>query len=253
MFSNYAILLDADTGKILAQREGMTRMNPASMTKILTILVAADHIKNMDDTVTITREITDYSYSNDCSAVGFAVDEIVTVRDLFYGTILPSGGDAAAALAIYTAGSHDAFVDMMNEKLDELGLSATTHVTNCVGIYDDDHYSTVYDMAFILAAAVQNEICRKALTAHTYTTSATLEHPEGITISNWFLRRIEDKDTNGNVLYAKTGYVTQSGNCAASYQLGNDQKNYICVTGNAHSSWRCIYDHVELYQMCTGQ
>lgn len=96
---------------------------PASMTKILTVLVAAEHVTDLDDTFTITKEITDFSYSHDCSAVGFLDEETVTVRDLLYGTILPSGGDAAAGLACYVAGSMDAFVDMMNEKLAELGLS----------------------------------------------------------------------------------------------------------------------------------
>lgn len=251
VLSEYAVLLDAETGEILENREGMTRMNPASMTKMLTILVAAEQNPNLDDYVTITRDITDYSFVNDCSAVGFEENEKVPVRDLFYGTILPSGGDAAAALAIYTAGSLDAFVALMNEKLEKLGLSETSHMTNCVGLYDENHYSTAYDMALILQAAIENELCREALTKHIYTTAATTEHPEGITVSNWFLRRIEDKETNGEVLYAKTGYVTQSGSCAASYQLADDGKEYICVTGNAHSSWRAIYDHVAMYLMCT--
>ena len=110
----------------------------------------------------------------------------------------------------------DAFVDMMNEKLAELGLSDTAHFTNCVGLYDENHYCSIYDMAMILKAAVENDLAREVLTAHTYTTSATEQHPEGITISNWFLRRIEDKDTKGTVVCAKTGFVAQSGNCAAS-------------------------------------
>lgn len=250
ILSQYVVLLDADTGAVLAEREGMTRMNPASMTKVLTILVAAEHAPNLDDYVTITRDITDYSYVNDCSAVGFAENESVPVRDLFYGTILPSGADAAAALAIYTAGSLDAFVDLMNEKLEDLGLSETSHMTNCVGLYDADHYSTAYDIALILQAAVENDLCREALTAHKYTTTATTEHPEGIPLSNWFLRRIEDQETNGEVLYGKTGYVTESGSCAVSYQLNNNGKKYICVTGNAHGSWKVIYDHAALYMMC---
>src|SRR5699024_8410476 len=142
--------------------------------------------------------------------------ETVTVRDLLYGTILPSGADAAAGLAFYVSGSLEGFVDLMNQKLEELGLSDTAHFTNCVGLYDENHYCTLYDMAEILGAAIDNELCREVLSAHTYTTSATEQHPEGLLISNWFLRRIEDKDTHGTVLCAKTGYVVQSGNCAAS-------------------------------------
>lgn len=246
--SSNAVLIDLDSGKVVAQKDATTRINPASMTKILTLLVAAEHITDLDDTVTITIDVTDYSYANDCSAVGFSENEVVTIRDLMYGTILPSGADAAAALAIYVAGSLDAFADLMNEKLEELGLSSTTHFTNCVGLYDANHYSTVYDMAMILKAAEENTLCREVLSTRIYTTSATTEHPEGIEISNWFLRRIEDKDTHGQVAGAKTGFVNQSGSCAASYSISNDGGHYICVTAGSTSSWRCIYDHVAIYQ-----
>lgn len=252
--SNYAMLIDLESGDILAQKEAMTVINPASMTKILTVLVAAEHIeeKDLDDTFTMTLEITDYGYIHDCSSVGFLADEVITVRDLFYGTILKSGADAAVGLATYVAGSQEAFVEMMNDKLEELGLSKTAHFTNCVGIYDEDHHCTIYDMAMILEAAMDNEICRKVLSERTYTTSETEQHPEGITISNWFLRRIEDKDTGGEVLYAKTGYVKESGNCAASYAEDENGKGYVCVTAGANHHWKCIYDHVDIYKQFLG-
>lgn len=252
--SSNAILINVGSGEILAQKGAKTKINPASMTKILTVLVAAEHIDReaLDDTFTMTLEITDYGYVHDCSSVGFLKDETVTVRDLFYGTILPSGADAAVGLATYVAGSQEAFVEMMNEKLKELGLSDTAHFTNCVGIYDEEHYCTLYDMAIIMEAAADNELCREVLSAHSYTTSATEQHPEGITISNWFLRRIEDKDAGGEVLYAKTGYVVQSGNCAASYAENASGNGYICVTAGANHVWKCIYDHVDIYKQFFG-
>jgi D-alanyl-D-alanine carboxypeptidase (penicillin-binding protein 5/6) len=248
--SDYAIFIDCDSYTILGRKQERAIIDPASMTKILTILTAADYLNEdrLKDTFTMTIEITDYSYSHDCSSVGFSVGETVTVKDLLYGTILPSGGDAALGLATYIAGSQEAFVELMNDKLKELELSETAHVTNCIGLYDEEHYCTVYDMAMILAAAVDNPLCYEVLSAKTYTTSETEEHPEGITISNWFLRRIEDKDTGGEVVCAKTGYVLQSGNCAASYGLDENGRGYICVTAKSTSSWRCIYDHVALYQ-----
>jgi D-alanyl-D-alanine carboxypeptidase (penicillin-binding protein 5/6) len=245
--STYAVLINESTNEIVAAKNEDTIISPASMTKILTVLVAAEHIEDLDDTFTMTLDITDYAYFNDCSSVGFLEGETVTVRDLFYGTILPSGGDAALALATYVAGSQDAFVEMMNEKLEELGLSETAHFTNCIGLYDENHYCTVYDMAMILKAAVENDWCREVLSTHVYTTASTEQHPDGITISNWFLRRIEDKDTGGEVLCAKTGFVNQSRNCAASYYISEDGTPYICVTADAHSGWRCIYDHVAMY------
>ena len=248
MNSDYGIMIDVGSGEVLAHKGGWERINPASMTKILTLLVAAEHIKDPDDTFVMTIEITDYSFSHDCSNVGFSVGEEIPLRDLFYGTALQSGADAALGLAYYVAGSQEAFVELMNQKLEELGISETTHFTNCVGLYDENHYSTPYDMAVILKEASDNAFCREVLSQHHYVTSATEEHPDGIDISNWFLRRIEDRDTHGEVLCAKTGYVVQSKNCAASLALDSGGREYICVTAGASSVWTCIKDHVTLYQ-----
>lgn len=249
VISPHAILVDESTDKIIASKGAKERIMPASMTKVLTILVAAEQIpeEKLDDTFTMTLEITDYAYVNDCSSVGFLDGEKVPVRDMFYGTAMQSGGDAALGLAVYVAGSHEAFVELMNQKLEELGIAGSTHFTNCVGIYDEAHYSTVYDMAVIMKAALQNDLCREVMSKHIYTTKPTQEHPDGIEISNWFLRKIEDKDTGGEVLCAKTGYIVQSKNCAVSYEIYADKTPYICVTAGSTSSWRCIYDHVEIY------
>ncbi len=250
IISSHAILIDLESDNIIAQREAKEIISPASMTKVLTVLVAAEHLEeaDLDDTFTMTLDITDYSFENDCSNVGFLENEQITVRDLFYGTILPSGADAAVGLATYVAGSHEAFVELMNQKLDELGLSETAHFTNCVGLYDDEHYCTLYDMAMIMEAAIENELCREVMSTKKYTTSATEQHPEGISISNWFLRRIEDKDTGGEVICGKTGFVAESGSCAVSFGVDYNGKEYICATADSTSSWRCIYDHVALYK-----
>ncbi|WP_051538051.1 D-alanyl-D-alanine carboxypeptidase family protein [Butyrivibrio proteoclasticus] len=254
VFSSYAVLVNIDDGTVVASKDGNLKINPASMTKILTLLVAVEHLEGedaLDDKVTMTQEIGDYVFKNDCSAVGFEVGEQVIVKDLLYGTILPSGADAAMLLAEYTAGSQEEFVALMNDKLKELGLSDTAHFTNCVGMYDTDHYCTLLDMAMILKAAEENELCHEVLSVRKYTTSATIEHPEGINISNLFLRRIEDYDTNGEVLGAKTGFVNQSGCCSASYMVSSRGGHYICVTCDAMSPWRCIKDHIAIYQEYT--
>lgn len=254
VISEKSILVNTNTNEIIMEKGCRDRIAPASMTKVLTVLVACENIteEELDNKFAITPEITSYSYNHDCSAVGFSNYEEVTVRDLLYGTALKSGGDAALGLAEYVAGSHEEFVNMMNERLEKMGLSGTTHFTNCIGLYDDDHYSTVYDMAMIMRAAADNDIALKILSERKYTTSSTEEHPEGIMISNLFLRRIEDKDTGGDVIAAKTGYVKESGNCAVSYGKDIDGNEYVVCTFHSSSAWKCIYDHVRIYKRFEG-
>ena len=251
--SKYAIVIDLTAETILAQKAADAVISPASMTKILTLLVAAEHIENLDDTVTIDLSITDYCYVNECSVAGFNRDEEVTVRNLLYGTILPSGAEAALGLARYVAGSHEAFVELMNQKVEELGLSETAHFTNCVGLYNKKNVCTVYDMAMILRAAMENELCREVLTTKIYEIPASDEHPEGMILSNWFLRRIEDYVPDSmKVIGAKTGYVSQAGSCAASIAQTEDGDYFICVTANTTSSKQCVQDHVQLYTTYMG-
>ena len=253
--SSYALLVDVDSGTVVAGRDYDTQMNPASMTKILTLLVAVENIdlsKLDTDTAEITQEISNYVWQNQMSQVGWQIGDTPTIRSLLYGTILPSGADAAQALAIYTAGSEEAFVDLMNKKLEELGISDTAHFTNAVGAFDEDHYCTALDMATILRAAIDNDLCREVLSCHYYEVpSSGGEESEAIDISNWFLRRIEDKDTHGEVVCAKTGYVGEAGFCAASYQESDGGGRYICVTADGAGIWPCIYDHCEIYTAFT--
>lgn len=248
--SGYAILISLSENRVLAERQGHEKMYPASMTKVLTVLVAAEHLESeehLDDIFTMTQAIEGFAYDNGCSNVGFSPGERVRVEDLFYGTILPSGADAAMGLAEYTAGTQENFVAMMNEKARELGIGETSHFMNCIGIYDDNHYSTAADIAVIMNAAVNNPLCLEVLSRHTYTTTSTSYHPGGITVSNWFLRRIEDKMGTGEVIGGKTGFVKESLNCAVSYSRDNEGRGYICCTGYAHGGWQAIGDHVRIY------
>ena len=265
--SNYAVLIAPEEGTILAQKAADTIISPASMTKVLTLLVAAEHLTeaDMDKMFTMTIDITDYCFINGCSVVGLMVDEQVSVRELLYGTILPSGADASLGLATYVAGSHEAFVELMNEKLEELGLSDTAHFTTCVGLYDENHRCSIYDMALIMKAAMDNELCREVLKARTYETAPTSDHPDGQILSNWFLRRIEDRFTRDRLLEAKytenieyfenfqiiggkTGYVVEAGSCAVSCGQDASGKTFICATGDASSQWKAIADHTFIYQ-----
>ena len=251
--SSYAILVDLETGNIVAERDADKIISPASMTKVLTVLTAMDYLteEDLDKTYTITQEIVDYALVNECSAVGYQKDMEITVRELIYGTILCSGADAALALAEYVAGSQEAFVELMNKRAEEFGISSSAHFTNVVGLYDENLHCKVGDMAVILACAMQNEFLAEVLNTRKCNSSVITESGEAEEISNWFLRRIEDKETNGNVIAAKTGFVDEAGCCAVSMLETPAGRRYICVTGNAYSSWRCIYDHTALYRCFT--
>lgn len=251
--SSYMILVDLESGNVVAERSSDTIISPASMTKILTVLTAMDYITeaDLDKKVKISQDIVDYYIINECSAVGYQADMEITVRELLYGTIVCSGADAAMALAEYVAGSQEKFVELMNKRVEEFGLSGSAHFTNVVGMYDENLHCKVGDIAVILACAMQNELLSEILGTRRCMSSVYTEDGTQQEISNWFLRRIEDYETNGNVIGAKTGFVEKAGSCAASMLETPAGKRYICVTGNADSSWRCIYDHISVYRSFT--
>lgn len=252
--SQYAVLIDLGTGEILAQKKPGALVSPASMTKILTILTAAEHIGGLNGTYVITQEMVDYCRNNGCSTAGFLPGEEVSLTDLFYGTILPSGADAALALACYVAGSQEAFVELMNQKARDLGLSSSARFANCIGLYDPDNVCTVYDMAMILWAAMENDICRTFLTERNRVLPANEVREAELDLSNWFIRRIEDHMPEGlAVLGAKTGYVSMAGSCAASFAQSRDGREYICVTAKASGGWQCIFDQAAIYAAWAGK
>ncbi len=248
--STFAILLDADTGEVLAGKNEDIPMFPASMTKVMTVLVACEHIRHLSDTFTITEDILKFCAAHDLTTVGYQAGEDVPVMDLLFGTILPSGADASLALGRYCAGSDAAFVDLMNEKAEELELSST-HFTNNMGIRDAAHFSTVHDTAKILMEAQKNLLARTVLSTTQYQTVATPLHPDGIAISNLFLRRIATLDTGGLVMSAKTGFINDAKFCAASFMIAKDGRHYVCVTGQAPTTMECIGDQAALYKSFT--
>ncbi|SEA06069.1 D-alanyl-D-alanine carboxypeptidase [Oribacterium sp. KHPX15] len=246
--ANFMILVDADSDMIVAEKNGDSKMYPASMTKVMTLLVACEHITDLDQEVEITSDIIDYVNDNDASNCGFKAGEIVTVKDLLYGLILPSGADAALALVRLIAGSEKQFVNLMNEKAQEIGISATTHYTNCTGLYDDNHYTTAKDMALVMKYAASNPYASAVLSTRNYTTKANNKHSSGISFSNKFLTRIDSQSTGGKALMAKTGYVSKAGNCAVSSFTGPSGSHYICVTGKTSGAWNVVYAHADLYK-----
>ena len=245
--ANFAVLVDADAGLVVAEKNGSAKMYPASMTKVMTLLVACEHITDLNEKLEITQDIVDYVKKEGASNCGFKAGEQVTMLDLLYGLILPSGADAALALVRRIAGSEEQFVTLMNQKAQQLGISATTHFTNCTGLYNDNHYSTAEDMAIIMRAAAQNSVAATILTTRSYTTQANNKRTTGLSFSNLFLKRIDTQTTGGQVNFAKTGYVAKAGNCAVSYFTAASGRHYICVTGKTSGAWNVVSAHAALY------
>ncbi len=231
--STNAIMIDLNSFTVLAQKGSEERIYPASMTKIMTLLVGVENMSSLEQKATVTKQTVDYCYKEGASVVNFSANEEVTVSDLLYGTILPSGADATMTLAECIAGSEEAFVRLMNTKAKELGLENTNFV-NTSGLHHPDHYSTVHDIALILKAAISNETCFKILSANHYITSETPQHPNGIPLFSIVHSRTESiKSSQFTIIGGKTGFTPEAGQCLATYAIAEDGSEYIFVTANA--------------------
>ena len=252
LYSENALLIDLESNTVLVQKNADARIYPASMTKVMTVLVAAKHIENWDETFTMTQSIIDPLFLADASMAGFVHGEEVSMTELLYGAVLPSGAEATEALAIVTAGSEEAFVALMNEKAQELGLK-DTHFVDASGLHDENHYTTLSDMAIIMQAALDNPHCREVLTSVNHTSPATEQNPEGVAMTNRFLYRIRPQQTgNVDIQAAKTGYTAQAMNCCVSYGIMENGRAAICVTAHAWTGDYCIADHLALYGTYCG-
>ena len=247
LYSEHAILIDLETNTVIAEKDPDAKIYPASMTKVMTLLVAAENLPDLDATFTMTQAIIDPIYLAGASMAGFVDGETVSMRDLLYGAVVPSGAEATEALAQAVAGSEEAFVTMMNEKAAALGLTST-HFMNTSGLHDEDHYSTVREIALILQAALQNEVCAEVLSAENYRASRTEQHPDGLAMTNKFLYRVHHEYSLGGaeITAAKTGYTAEAMNCCASAGKTPDGRSVICVTANAWTGEFCIEDHIAL-------
>lgn len=243
-----AILIDAETGEVLGRKSSLQKIYPASMTKVISLLVAAEHLSenDMDKTYPMTYEMLAPLVADNASRAGFEIDEAPTVRDMLYGLILPSGADAAVGLAEYIAGSEEAFAELMNEKAAELGLEET-HFENPTGLHSKTHYTTCAEMAVIMKAAMDNDLCREVLSTYTYTTSPTEQHPEGIPlVSTVFSRMYGTEVEDVTITAGKTGYTDQAGQCLVTY-AEKDGKHYICVIAGDYEKYAAVYSTFEAY------
>ncbi len=241
------IVIDLTTRQIVAARRENQRVSPASTTKVMTALVATELITDYNDTFTMTQKIADDTYMAQATNAGFAVGEKVTMTDLLYGCILPSGADATIALTEALCGSEQAFVQKMNEKAAALGLE-NTHFTNACGLYDKDHYSTVADMAVITEAALQNPLLKKIMSTVDYTTASTKKHPDGIPLTGTLFSYMYGTEPKGaTILAGKTGFVNESGYCFTTYGETDGGKPYLLVVFGGRGRWKSVFELIDLY------
>lgn len=237
-----AVLVDVSSGKSIAQKEADTRIYPASMTKVMTLLIACENAKNPTDKMTITQEMIDYQSNAGASGImGFKAGESITVEDALFLINYNSDTIACLLIANHIAGSEDAFVQMMNRRAQELGCTGTNFV-NTTGLEDENHYTTCRDMATIMTAAMNNSAAKTVLTSYkAYTVSVYVEKNSTPTISRspsiyagWYSTRLKDNNSLGGgmkIIAGKTGSEDTPTACFVTVAKDDSTgKTYVCVT-----------------------
>ena len=245
--SPYSIVITARGGRVLGEQNGRERMYPASMTKMMTAIVALDKLK-LSKEITFTSEMLDALTGTDATQAGYQAGETVKVEDILYGIILPSGADCCMAVAYEVSGSEEAFVELMNKKAKKIGMK-DTHFCNTIGLHNEDHYSTCYDMAILLKYCLRNKTFREIITSPYHSTGPTNVHPDGITVYSTMFNNLSSTEvTGGEILGGKTGFTNAAGLCLASF-AEIDGREYIVVTGGASGATGAehVWDAVEVY------
>ena len=244
----HAVLIDVANAAVLVDKKSNEQIYPASMTKVMTLIVAYEHLESFDLTYTFTADLINPLVEANASRAGFFPGETVPVIDLLYGAALPSGADATSALAELIAGSEEAFVELMNQKATEMGLSGT-HFVNASGLHDDAHYSTLREIAAIFSYAMQIEPLRKILSTYQYTT--TEQNPGGILLTSTLFSGLSGDEMPGiKILAGKTGYTLEAHRCLVSMAVRDDGREFIAVVVGGESRWTPITDSMELYARC---
>ena len=232
-----ALLISPDTGMVLYEKNADERRYPASTTKIMTALLV---LENVDDlSATVTAQASDFeTLEADSSSAGIVEGETVTIEDLLYGLMLPSGNECAYMLARYVSGSYEAFVDLMNQRAEELGCTGT-HFVNPCGLHDDDHYTTARDLYKIAYQAMQDETFTNIVDTVRHRMTPTNMHPEEdriILTTNQLIFSSYQPWAYAYCKGIKTGNTSQAGNCFVGYAEYGDAKLYSVVMGCDSSS-----------------
>ncbi len=210
LYAQTAVLIDAETGDVLFDKDSLVRMYPASTTKIMTLLLAVESDIPLDEEITIP-DVAE-NVPSDSSKVPVYAGERMSFEDLLYGTMLHSGNDGANAIAYLVGGSVAEFVAMMNARAAELGCTGT-HFSNAHGYHDETHYSTAYDLALITQEAMRNETFRQIVSTPTYTMAPT-ENRGAYNLTNTAAMVNPDSSYYyEGCIGVKTGYHSRAGQC----------------------------------------
>jgi len=223
VISSYsAILIDADTGIVLYEKNADEKMYPASTTKLLTCLLAMEKPgANLNDMVDFSWEAV-MTVPRDSSNMGMDAGESITLEECLYGILVVSANEVANAVAEYVSGDISTFVDLMNERAKELGCT-NTHFNNAHGYTDSEHYTTARDLSYIAKEFFKNELLSKISRTPRYHWYATDTQPDDFVLgsTNYFMRG--RKDCEG-IVGSKTGYTDESRNCLVTCAERNGMK-----------------------------
>lgn len=221
-YAQSALLMDMASGRVLYSKNLDERVYPASTTKIMTAILALE-MGNMDDTVTATYDALK-SITLEDSHMGILAGEELTLDQLVKGMLVYSANDAANVIAIHIAGSMDAFVDLMNQKAQELGMTGT-HFVNPCGSHDDNHYTTARDLAILSKYAMKNDQFREIVKMPIYKIPPTNKYSTERVLVNTNLFLGTSRSTYyyyPPAIGIKTGHTSQAGYCLVSAATYND-------------------------------
>lgn len=236
-----AILMDVNTGVILYAKNIHEELYPASTTKIMTCLLAMEN-GNLDDLVDFSYNAV-FSVPRDGSNIGIDPGEKMTLEQCMYGIMVGSANECANAVAEYVSGSIDGFIDLMNQKAKDLGCE-NTHFNNTNGLFDENHYTSAYDLALISSEFFKNEMLCKIGNTPRYHFLPTANQPDEFYINN------KHKLINGEVEYegiigGKTGYTSEARETLVTCAEQNGMK-LVCVVFKEESPDQ-FYDTVTLF------
>ncbi len=217
LVSQACILVDAYTGEVLFEKDADSKRSPASITKIMTLLIAINK-SDPDEIVTIPACVEDIGLNS--TRVPVYHGEKMPMRDLWYGLIFKSGNDAANAIAELVSGSVDKFVEEMNEWAEKLEMT-NTHFANPHGYTQEGHYTTARDMAKLTQYALDNDLFREITFSREYTMCATSLRDEYTILHNYAITEPTSSDYYQYARGIKTGYTIDAGQC----YVGAGQKN----------------------------